>query len=122
MRVGGDQTCLALIRIYVGLFGFSDLCLDDEVTPSAEVRDAGAEFVRAVFSVLSSLDTFPRALTLVFKDYLDKRHLWERFYALAGKTKTSDAFFKTKKIFITSYNIYTLGGSTEHTNLARWTS
>lgn len=53
-----------------------------EVSPDAHT--AAAEFLEAVFSILSSLNSLPRALTRALEGYLDQRHLWEHFYNLAG--------------------------------------
>lgn len=76
-------------------FLFSDLCMDSEVEVSLEAREAAAEFVEAIFAVLSSLNNVPRALALVLEDYLDRRHLWDHFYSLAGikKKEAANLFF-----------------------------
>lgn len=68
---------------------FSDLCLDDKVEVSPEAQDAAAEFVEAIFSILSSLNNVPRALALVLEGYLDRRHLWDHFCSLAGIKKAT---------------------------------
>ncbi|XP_076852059.1 uncharacterized protein KIAA0825 homolog [Brachyhypopomus gauderio] len=65
------------------LISHSHLCLDSEAAVSPEARQAADKFVEAVFSVLSSLNSVPRALALVLEDYLDRRHLWEFFCSLA---------------------------------------
>ncbi|XP_062873932.1 uncharacterized protein KIAA0825 homolog [Trichomycterus rosablanca] len=76
------------------LISHSYLCVDSGVEVSPEDQNAGAEFVEAIFTVLSSLNNFPRALTLVLEDYLDKKHLWDHFYSLADVTEEEPALFK----------------------------
>lgn len=63
---------------------FSDLCLDSKVEVSPEAQEAAAEFVGAIFAILSSLNNVPKALALVLEGYLDRRHLWDHFCNLAG--------------------------------------
>lgn len=63
---------------------FSDLCVDSKVEVSPEAQEAAAEFVEAIFAILSSLNNVPRALALVLEGYLDRRHLWDHFCSLAG--------------------------------------
>lgn len=67
---------------------FSGLCLDSKVEVSPEAQEAAAaEFVEAIFALLSSLNNVPRALALVLEGYLDRRHLWDHFCSLAGTKK-----------------------------------
>ncbi|XP_035386115.1 uncharacterized protein KIAA0825 homolog isoform X2 [Electrophorus electricus] len=71
------------------LISHSHLCLDGEVEVSPEAQQAADEFVEAVFAVLSSLNSVPRALALVLEDYLDRTHQWERFHSLAVEEEPS---------------------------------
>lgn len=79
---------------------FSDLCLDSKVEVSLEAQEAAAEFVEAIFAILSSLNNVPRALALVLEGYLDRRHLWDHFCSLAGiykKKKAASLLLRTIK-------------------------
>lgn len=58
----------------------------DAVSPVKS--DAGDEFMEAMYNVLSSLNNFPKALTLALETYFDRGHLWDYLYSLAG-TQTS---------------------------------
>ncbi|KAK1792179.1 hypothetical protein P4O66_012136, partial [Electrophorus voltai] len=71
------------------LISHSHLCLDGEVEVSPEAQQAADEFVEAVFAILSSLNSVPRALALVLEDYLDRTHQWERFHSLAVEEEPS---------------------------------
>ncbi|XP_017546621.2 uncharacterized protein KIAA0825 homolog isoform X3 [Pygocentrus nattereri] len=82
--------CL-LLRL---LLSHSHLCLDCEAEVSLEAQKAAAEFVEAVFTILSSLNNVPRALALALEGYLDRRHLWDHFYNLADKAREAPALFK----------------------------
>lgn len=91
-------------------FVFSDLCLDSENKVSLEAQKAAAEFVEAVFYILSSLNNVPRALTLALEGYLDRRHLWDHFYNLAG-TVTASALLHSVIVVYTVMNLVALTGS-----------
>ncbi|XP_053337654.1 uncharacterized protein KIAA0825 homolog isoform X1 [Clarias gariepinus] len=76
------------------LISHSYLCLDSKVEVSPEAQEAAAEFVRAIFAILSSLNNIPRALALVLEGYLDRRHLWDHFCCLADPVKVDPVLFK----------------------------
>ncbi|KAK3514600.1 hypothetical protein QTP70_021512, partial [Hemibagrus guttatus] len=82
--------CL-LLRL---LISHSYLCLDSKVEVSPEAQEAAAEFVEAIFAVLSSLNNVPRALARVLEGYLDRRHLWDHFCSLADSAKVEPVLFK----------------------------
>ncbi|XP_060762922.1 uncharacterized protein KIAA0825 homolog [Neoarius graeffei] len=83
--------CL-LLRL---LISHSCLCLDSKVEVSPEAQEAAAaEFVEAIFALLSSLNNVPRALALVLEGYLDRRHLWDHFCSLADPVKGEPVLFK----------------------------
>ncbi|XP_026787076.3 uncharacterized protein KIAA0825 homolog isoform X1 [Pangasianodon hypophthalmus] len=82
--------CL-LLRL---LISHSYLCLDSKVEVSPEAQEAAAEFVEAIFAILSSLNNVPRALALVLEGYLDRRHLWDHFCSLADPVKVEPVLFK----------------------------
>ncbi|MCJ8746813.1 hypothetical protein PDJAM_G00146070 [Pangasius djambal] len=82
--------CL-LLRL---LISHSYLCLDSKVEVSPEAQEAAAEFVEAIFAILSSLNSVPRALALVLEGYLDRRHLWDHFCSLADPVKVEPVLFK----------------------------
>ncbi|XP_072520951.1 uncharacterized protein KIAA0825 homolog isoform X2 [Salminus brasiliensis] len=82
--------CL-LLRL---LLSHSHLCLDSEAEVSLKAQQAAAEFVEAIFSILSSLNNVPRALALALEGYLDRRHLWDHFYSLADTAKEAPPLFK----------------------------
>ncbi|XP_059406133.1 uncharacterized protein KIAA0825 homolog [Carassius carassius] len=65
------------------IISYSCLCVDRGTEVSPDAHTAAAEFLEAVFSILSSLNSLPRALTRALEGYLDQRHLWEHFYNLA---------------------------------------
>lgn len=62
----------------------SGLCVDGGIEVSPDTQTAAAEFLEAVFAILSSLNYVPRALSRALEGYLDRRHLWEHFYNLTG--------------------------------------
>ncbi|KAF5904754.1 uncharacterized protein DAT39_005476, partial [Clarias magur] len=76
------------------LISHSYLCLDSKVEVSPEAQEAAAEFVEAIFAILSSLNNIPRALALVLEGYLDRRHLWDHFCCLADPVKVEPVLFK----------------------------
>ncbi|KAI5613259.1 hypothetical protein C0J50_11619 [Silurus asotus] len=82
--------CL-LLRL---LIFHSYLCLDSKVEVSPEAQEAAAEFVEAIFAILSSLNNVPRALVLVLEGYLDRRHLWDHFCSLADPAEGEPVIFK----------------------------
>ncbi|KAI4876814.1 hypothetical protein NFI96_033601, partial [Prochilodus magdalenae] len=82
--------CL-LLRL---LLSDSHLCLDSEAEVSLGAQKAAAEFMEAVFSILSSLNNVPRALALALEGYLDRRHLWDHFYSLADTARDTPALIK----------------------------
>ncbi|KAF7687307.1 uncharacterized protein KIAA0825 homolog [Silurus meridionalis] len=82
--------CL-LLRL---LISHSYLCLDSKVEVSPEAQEASAEFVEAIFAILSSLNNVPRALVLVLEGYLDRRHLWDHFCSLADPAEGEPVIFK----------------------------
>ncbi|XP_053509961.1 uncharacterized protein KIAA0825 homolog isoform X2 [Ictalurus furcatus] len=84
------RDCL-LLRL---LISHSYLCLDSKVEVSLEAQEAAAEFVEAIFAILSSLNNVPRALALVLEGYLDRRHLWDHFCSLADSAKVEPVLFK----------------------------
>ncbi|KAG9261881.1 hypothetical protein AMEX_G25492 [Astyanax mexicanus] len=88
--------CL-LLRL---LLSRSHLCLDSEAEVSLEAQQAAAEFVEAIFSILSSLNNVPRALALALEGYLDRRHLWDHFYSLADTAKEAPALFRSIRAVI----------------------
>ncbi|XP_060740365.1 uncharacterized protein KIAA0825 homolog [Tachysurus vachellii] len=83
--------CL-LLRL---LISHSYLCLDSKVEVSPEAQEAAAEFVEAIFAVLSSLNNIPRALARVLEGYLERRHLWDHFCSLADSAKVEPVLFKS---------------------------
>uniref|UniRef100_A0A671KD88 KIAA0825 n=1 Tax=Sinocyclocheilus anshuiensis TaxID=1608454 RepID=A0A671KD88_9TELE len=76
------------------IISYSCLCVDGGTEVSPDAHTAAAEFLEAVFSILSSLNSLPRALTRVLEGYLDQRHLWEHFYNLADSSKEEPVLFK----------------------------
>ncbi|KAL1274734.1 hypothetical protein QQF64_027548, partial [Cirrhinus molitorella] len=76
------------------IISYSCLCVDRGTEVSPDTQTAAAEFLEAVFSILSSLNSLPRALTRALEGYLDRRHLWEHFYNLADSSKEEPALFK----------------------------
>ncbi|XP_058231561.1 uncharacterized protein KIAA0825 homolog isoform X1 [Hemibagrus wyckioides] len=82
--------CL-LLRL---LISHSYLCLDSKVEVSPEAQEAAAEFVEAIFAILSSLNNVPRALARVLEGYLDRRHLWDHFCSLADSANVEPVLFK----------------------------
>ncbi|XP_073696093.1 uncharacterized protein KIAA0825 homolog [Garra rufa] len=76
------------------IISYSRLCVDGGTEVSPDTQTAAAEFSEAVFSILSSLNSLPKALTRALEGYLDRRHLWEHFYNLADSSKEEPALFK----------------------------
>ncbi|RXN21214.1 putative protein KIAA0825-like [Labeo rohita] len=76
------------------IISYSCLCVDGGTEVSPDTQTAAGEFLEAVFSILSSLNSLPRALTRALEGYLDRRHLWEHFYNLADSSKEEPALFK----------------------------
>ncbi|XP_043096745.1 uncharacterized protein KIAA0825 homolog isoform X2 [Puntigrus tetrazona] len=76
------------------IISYSCLCVDRETEVSHEAHTAAAEFLEAVFSILSCLNSLPRALTRALEGYLDQRRLWEHFYNLADSSKEEPSLFK----------------------------
>ncbi len=56
---------------------------------STESCKAGDDFIVALFNLLSCLNNVPKALTQVLQPYLERAHIWEHLYTLAGKAATS---------------------------------
>ncbi|XP_066511134.1 uncharacterized protein KIAA0825-like isoform X2 [Hoplias malabaricus] len=76
------------------LLSSSHLCLDSEAEVSPEAQRIAAEFVEAVFTILSSLNNIPKALAQALEGYLDRRHLWDHFYSLADTAKEAPPLFR----------------------------
>lgn len=96
-----------LLTGYLALL-FSDLCLDSKVEVSPEAQEAAAEFVEAIFAVLSSLNNIPRALARVLEGYLERSHLWDHFCSLAGKKKKEKRSTFSLIRNQVSYNVHAL--------------
>ncbi|XP_048045124.1 uncharacterized protein KIAA0825 homolog [Megalobrama amblycephala] len=84
------KDCL-LLQIIIS---YSCLCVDRGIEVSPDTQTAAAEFLEAVFAILSSLNYFPRALSRALEGYLDRKHLWEHFYNLTDSSKEEPALFK----------------------------
>uniref|UniRef100_A0A9J7WVJ0 KIAA0825 n=1 Tax=Cyprinus carpio carpio TaxID=630221 RepID=A0A9J7WVJ0_CYPCA len=76
------------------IISYSCLCVERGTEVSPDIHTAAAEFLEAVFSVLSSLNYLPGALTQALEGYLDQRHLWEHFYNFADSSKDEPTLFK----------------------------
>ncbi|XP_051539016.1 uncharacterized protein KIAA0825-like [Myxocyprinus asiaticus] len=76
------------------LISYSYLCVDREMEVSPEMQTVAAEFLEAVFAILSPLNHLPRALTQVLEGYLDQRCLWEQFYNLTDSSKEELSLYK----------------------------
>ncbi|XP_048838873.1 uncharacterized protein KIAA0825 homolog isoform X3 [Brienomyrus brachyistius] len=80
-----DADCI-LLRV---LLDNSYFCIDDNRNDPDSHKHSDA-FMEAVFSVLVALNNIPGALTLVLKNYFDKRRLWDFLYNMTadeGPTK-----------------------------------
>ncbi|TRY62485.1 hypothetical protein DNTS_026134 [Danionella cerebrum] len=83
------KDCL-LLQILISYSGLSVDKTDEPPDPLS----AGDEFLEAVFAILSSINSHPRALFQALESYLDRRHLWEHFYSLADSSKEELVLFK----------------------------
>lgn len=50
---------------------------------------AGDDFVVALFNVFSSMNSVPKALTLVLEPYLEQAQVWDHLHTLGGKVEAS---------------------------------
>uniref|UniRef100_A0A673WB82 KIAA0825 n=1 Tax=Salmo trutta TaxID=8032 RepID=A0A673WB82_SALTR len=76
-----------LLRV---LLEHSHFCMEEEADADAVSpvkSDAGDEFMEAMYNVLSSLNNFPKALTLALETYFDRGHLWDYLYSLADSVR-----------------------------------
>ncbi|KAJ8414941.1 hypothetical protein AAFF_G00024640 [Aldrovandia affinis] len=76
------------------LLNESHFSADDGAEDPLENHQDGDAFVEAVFSVLSTLNYFPKALALVLEGYFDKRHLWDHLYNLADSGQAEPAVLR----------------------------
>lgn len=56
---------------------------------STESCKAGDDFLVALLNIFSCLNNVPNALTQVLQPYLERAHIWEHLYTLAGKVPTT---------------------------------
>lgn len=55
---------------------------------STESCKAGDDFMMSLFNLFSCLNNVPKALTQALQPYLERAHIWEHLYTLAGKVTT----------------------------------
>ena len=68
----------------------ADVGAEGDVEVSPEDGSAGDGFMEALFHVFLSLNSAPKALTLALEPCLDRGHVWELLYNLAGKCSESE--------------------------------
>lgn len=64
---------------------FLDFCQESDLEVSTEASKAGDDFIVTLFNLLSCLNNAPKALTQALQPYLERAHIWEHLYTLAGK-------------------------------------
>lgn len=67
---------------------FSDFCQVNSSEMSTESCKAGDDFMMSLFNLFSCLNNDPKALTQALQPYLERAHIWEHLYTLAGKVTT----------------------------------
>nr|XP_023674098.1 uncharacterized protein KIAA0825 homolog isoform X2 [Paramormyrops kingsleyae] len=84
-----DADCI-LLRV---LLDNSYFCIDDSRN-DPDSHKHGDAFMEAVFSVLLPLNNIPGALTLVLKNYFDKRRLWDFLYNMTEEGPARSAVLR----------------------------
>ncbi|XP_028312858.1 uncharacterized protein KIAA0825 homolog isoform X3 [Gouania willdenowi] len=79
----------------------SYFCQESNFETSTESSKAGDDFICALFNILSSLNTVPKALTHALQSYLEKAHVWEHLYTLADATNSAPVVISCIRAIVT---------------------
>lgn len=78
-----SQMCVTKMTL-----NFSDFCQENSSEMSTKSCKAGDDFMMSLFNLFSCLNNVPKALTQALQPYLERAHIWEHLYTLAGKVTT----------------------------------
>lgn len=99
--------CVVCSNISQNVSVVSDFCQESGLEMSTENYKAGDDFIVALFNLFSCLNNIPKALTQALQPYLERAHIWEHLYTLAGKVANSCSrrvlHIKPKHFYICCY-------------------
>lgn len=104
---GNDPRMLLRMLLYrdchlpIVLLKNSYFCQETDIEISPEIREAGDNFMVALFNLFTCLNEIPKALTQTFRPYMERAHVWEHLYTLADLTHSTPAVIKCLRESIT---------------------